>query len=229
MKSFLITIFSFLMLTCFSFYSYGQINETELQKLLDQYLKSGDPEVTARISEIAPASKYDLFCQAYLLLDVDNQKGISLFRDLVRDYPDFTEAYFALGTFMINGTKEYSTAVSYLDTAIQLKPGFTMAWFNRGIGQINAKVYEKASDNFNRVIELDRGNAGAYVMRAVVYYSLEEFEKIIPDIEIALQMDPYIISSMYYLQVRKTIDKAVELAPENANLYYARGYANFTS
>ncbi|KPK84588.1 MAG: hypothetical protein AMS27_09465 [Bacteroides sp. SM23_62_1] len=205
------------------------MDETELQKLLDQYLKSGDPGIYSKISEAAPGSKYDRFCQAYKLLDVDNQKGISLSRVLVSDFPDFPEAFFALGTFMINGSKEYSEAVLNLDTAIQLKPEFIMAWFNRGIGKINAKEYEKARSDFNRVIELDRGNASAYIMRAVANNFLGDLEKLIPDIEIALQMDPYIISSLYYVQVRQTIDKAVELAPENANLFYARGYANLNN
>lgn len=218
-----------MMLACFSIYSYCQIDDTELQELIDQYLNSGDPEIAAKISENAPDSKYDRFCQAYQLFDIDNKKGISLSHDLVRDYPDFPEAYFVLGTLMINGTRDYMTAVSYLDTAIQLKPAFTLAWFNRGIGKINAKRYKEAIDDFNRVLELERSNTGSYLMKAVSNYYLEEFEKIIPNIEIALQMDPYIISSFYYLQVRKTIDKAIELAPENANLYYARGYANYKS
>lgn len=229
MKSFLITIFSFFMLSGLSFYSFSQTDDTELQKLLDQYLVSGDPEISEKIVQAAPGSEYDRFCQVYNLLDIDNKEGITLSRQMVRDYPDFPEAHFALGTFLINGSKEYITAVAYLDTAIQLKPEFTLAWFNRGIGQVNAKEYEKAIHDFNRVIELDRGNASAYIMRAVANYSSGNSEKIIPDIEIALQMDPYILSSLYFLQVRKTIDKAVELAPENANLYYGRGYANFKS
>jgi tetratricopeptide (TPR) repeat protein len=210
-----------------SFNSLCQVNDKDLQKLLDQYLKSGDPEISAKISETNPGSKYDRFCQVYNLLNIDNQKGISLSRELIRDHPDFPEAYFAMGTFLINGAKDYITAVLYMDTAIQLKPEFTMAIFNRGIGRINAKEYDEAMNDFDRIIEIDRGNAAAYVMKAVINYSSGKFEEIIPDIEIALQMDPYIISSLYYLQVRKTMDKAVELAPENANLYYARGYANF--
>ena len=227
MKSFIISIFSYFILAGLSFYAIGQMDETDLQKLLDQYLKSGDPGISSKISEAAPGSKYDRFCQAYKLLDVDNQEGISLSRDLVRDFPEFPEAFFALGTFIINVSKEYNEAVLNLDTAIQLKPEFIMAWLNRGIGQVNAKEYEKAINDFNRVIEMDKGNVSAYVMRAVANYSSGNSEKIISDIEIALQMDPYIISTLYFLQVRKAIDKAIELAPENANLYYARGYANF--
>jgi tetratricopeptide (TPR) repeat protein len=226
MKSFLINIFSAIMLAGLSIYSISQTDDTELQKMLDQYLENRDPEISVEISQLAPESKYDLFCQAYSLLDIDNKEGISRSGDLVINYPDFPEAYFVLGTFLINGSKEYETAVAYLDTAIRLKPEFTMAWFNRGIGLVNAGEYEKAINDFNRVIESDSDNAAVYIMRAVANYYSGNLEKLVPDIEIALQMDPYIFSSLYYLQVRKTIDKAIEVAPENANLYYGRGYAN---
>ena len=66
-------------------------------------------------------------------------------------------------------------------------------------------------------------------MRAVSAYMLQDYNAMLSDIEIALQIDPYILSDLYFIQVRKTIDKAIELAPENVNLYYARGYANYKS
>jgi tetratricopeptide (TPR) repeat protein len=69
--------------------------------------------------------------------------------------------------------------------------------------------------------------ASAYILRAVSNFYLENFDDITSDIEISLQMDPYILADLYYFQVRKTIDKAIEIAPENVNLYYGRGYANF--
>ena len=64
-----------------------------------------------KISLEAPDSKYYRFCLAYELLDVDNQKGLLLSRKLTKDFPDFPEAYFAMGTFMINGTKQYDSAI----------------------------------------------------------------------------------------------------------------------
>jgi tetratricopeptide (TPR) repeat protein len=207
----------------------AQFKDEVMQEYLDNYIVSGDPGMVEKISQEAPDSKYDRFCQIYELLDDDNQKGLALSRKLVRDFPDFAEAYFALGTFLINGAKQYDSALIYLDKAIELKPDLTYAWFNRGIGKINIKNYEGAKSDFNRVLEIDKGNAGAYIMRAVSAYMLQDYNAMLSDIEIALQIDPYVLSDLYYIQVRKTIDKAIELAPENANLYFARGYANYKS
>jgi tetratricopeptide (TPR) repeat protein len=208
---------------------FAQSEYEVVQKYLDSYISSGNPDMAEKISLEAPDSKYDHFCLAYELLDEDNKKGISLSRKMIRDYPDFPEAYFALGTFMINGTKEYDSAITYLDRAIELKPDFTSAWFNRGVGKINIKNYEGAKSDFNKVLEIERGHTGAHIMRAVSCYMLQDYNAMLSDIEIALQMDPFILSDLYFIQVRKTIDKAIELAPENVNLYYGRGYANYKS
>jgi tetratricopeptide (TPR) repeat protein len=207
----------------------AQVKDEMMQKYLDSYISNGDPGLVEKISQEAPDSKYDRFCRIYELLDADNQQGILLSRKLVIDFPDFPEAYFALGTFLINGSKQYDSAVIYLDKAIELKPDLTYAWFNRGIGKINLKNYEGAKSDFNRVLEIQKGNAGAYIMRAVSAYMLQDYNPMLSDIEIALQIDPYVLSDLYYIQVRKTIDKAIELAPENVNLYFARGYANYKS
>ena len=205
----------------------AQVEDEVIQKYLDSYISSGDPEMVKKIGLEAPDSKYHRFCLAYELLDEDNQKGLLLSRKLVWDYPDFPEANFALGTFMINGTKQYDSAIIYLDRAIKLKPDFISAWFNRGIGGINIKNYKGAMSDFNKVIESDNGHSGAYIMRAVSGYMLQDYKSMLSDIEIALQIDPLILSDLYFIQVRKAIDKAIELAPENVNLYSGRGYANY--
>ena len=207
----------------------AQVDDETLQKYLDSYISSGDQEMVEKIGLEAPDSKYYRFCVAYELLDVDNQKGLLLSRKLTKDFPDFPEAYFAMGTFMINGTGQYDSAIICLNRAVELKPDFTSALFNRGIGKINIKNFEGAKSDFNNLIEKDRGNAGAYVMRAVTGYMLQDYDTMLSDIKIALQMDPFILSDLYFIQVRKTIDKAIELAPENVNLYSGRGYANYTS
>jgi len=207
--------------------SYAQTNEAELQGLLDLYLETGEDSYKHSIFEKAPGSKYEDFCKAWQLLDVDNKSGIVLARQLVEKYPEFPESHFTLGTFLINGFKKYDSAIVILDRAIELNPGFEIAHLHRGIGKLNIKDYSGSYDDFNQVLVLDRGSSGAYVLRAVSNFYLEKFDDIISDIEIALQMDPYVLADLYYFQVRKTIDKAVEIAPDNVNLFYGRGYANF--
>jgi tetratricopeptide (TPR) repeat protein len=207
----------------------AQVNNEVVQKYLDAYIRSGDPEMVEKIRLEAPDSKYHRFCLAYELLDVDNQKGLELSRILARDFPDFPEADFALGTFMINGSKQYDSAIIYLDKAVELKPDFTSALFNRGIGKVNLKNYEGAKSDFNKVLETDKGHSGAYIMRAVSNCMLKDYNAMLSDMEIALQIDPLILSDLYFIQVRETIDKAIDLAPENVNLYSGRGYANYKS
>lgn len=207
----------------------AQVNDEVIQKYLNTYIKSGDPQMVKKIREEAPDSKYYRFCQAYELLDINNDEGLLLSRQLARDYPDFAEANFALGTFMINVANHYDSAIYYLDKAIVLKPDFESALFNRGIGEINLKFFEAAKSDFSKVIKTDSTHAGAYLMRAVSEFMLKDYSSMLPDMEIALRIDQYILSDFYFLQVRKTVDKSIELAPENVNLIAARGYANYKS
>jgi tetratricopeptide (TPR) repeat protein len=208
---------------------YAQVDDETLQKCLDDYIKTGNPLMVEKIRQEAPDSKYYRFCQAYELLDVDNQKGILLSRNLVKEFPDFAEANFAMGTFMINGMNKYDSAIYYLDRAIELKPGFESALFNRGIGEINIKMFDAANSDFSKVIKADSTHAGAFLLRAASGFMLNNLSSMLTDIEIAIRIDPYILSDFYFLQVRKTIDKSVELAPENIILIAARGYANYKS
>lgn len=207
----------------------AQTEDGVIQKYLDIYLSNGDPSMVEMIRAEAPDSKYHRFCELYELLNIDNQQGIILSRKLVDDFPDFPEAYFAFGTFLINGSKEYDSAITYLGKAIELKPDLTSAWFNRGIGKINIKNYAGAKSDFNKVLETEKSHAGAYIMRSVSAYMLQDYPAMLADIDSALWIDPYIISDFYFIQVRKTIDKAIELSPTNVNLYFARGYANYKS
>lgn len=207
----------------------AQVEDSVIQKYLDGYISTGDPALIEKIRQEAPDSKYDRFCEAYELLDIDNEEGIIQSRNLINDFPDFPEAYFAFGTFLINGSKEYDSAITYLDRAVELKPDFTSAWFNRGIGKINAKNYSGAKTDFTRILEKNSDHTGALIMRATSSFMLLDYNGMLSDIQSAVKMDPYIISEYYFAPVIKTIDKSIELDPENVNLHYARGYANFTS
>ncbi len=208
---------------------YAQVDDETLQKCLDDYIKTGDPQMVEEIRQEAPDSKYYRFCQAYELLDLNNEEGLLLSRQLVRDFPDFAEANFALGTFMINETGKYDSAIFYLDRAVELKPDFESALFNRGIAEINIKMYDAAYSDFSKVIKVDSTHAGAFLLRAVSGLMLNNLSSMLSDIEIAVRIDPYIFSDFYFLQVRKTIDKSIEMAPENVSLIEARGYANYKS
>jgi tetratricopeptide (TPR) repeat protein len=207
----------------------AQVEDEVIQKYLDDYIKTGNQQMVEKIKQEASDSKYYRFCQAYELLNINNDEGLLLSRQLVRDNPDFAEANFALGTFMINVPNHYDSAIYYLDRAIELKPDFKSALFNRGIGEINLRFFDAAKSDFSKVIETDSMNAGAYLMRAVSEFMLKDDSSMLADIKNALRIDPFILSDLYFLQVRKTIDKSIELAPENVSLIAARGYANFKS
>ena len=50
----------------------AQKDDNVIQKYLDNYIKTGDPQIVEKIRQVAPDSKYYRFCEAYDYLDIDN-------------------------------------------------------------------------------------------------------------------------------------------------------------
>ena len=60
--------------------SLAQTSEAELQGLLDLYLETRDDSYKHSIFEKAPGTRYEDFCKAWQLLDVDDKAGMILAR-----------------------------------------------------------------------------------------------------------------------------------------------------
>ena len=125
----------------------------------------------------------------------------------------------------------------------QVKQLLATAYNNRGASYLNLKQYDKAIENFNKVIELTP-DAGilifAYSCIGACYLGLKQYERAIEDFDKAIELKPEvnILANAYtgrgqsYLRLQQyeraieDFDKAIELKPE-ANIlvraYYGRG------
>ena len=77
------TLFAISILT--SVATFAQANEEQLRSWLGLYLETGDITYRQSISENAAGTKYDDFCKAWRLLDTDNESGMALARQMVRE------------------------------------------------------------------------------------------------------------------------------------------------
>ncbi|KPL20681.1 MAG: hypothetical protein AMS23_10530, partial [Bacteroides sp. SM1_62] len=200
--------------------------DTEPEVLLERYLEKGDIESREEIKEQFPESAYHHFCNTYELLDVNNRKAKELAEALIREHPDFALGYFALGTIYGNGLAQYSTAIIQFNKSIDLDPQFPRSWLNRGMAKIGLNDYKGAREDFNKAINLKRGYALAYILRGVANYNLGDTDAMLIDFEIGLQLDFRALSRVLDI-AEIAVDKAIEMAPENVNYYFARGYARF--
>ena len=206
--------------------SYAQDRDPEV--LLEYYLETGDIRSMETIKEQFPGSGYHHFCDIYELLHVNNQKAKELAESLIRENPDFAPGYFVLGTIYGSGLGQYSTALIQFNKSIDLDPQFPIFWINRGIAKIELKDFQGAREDFNQAVTLKRGYALGYILRGVANYSLEDTDATLADLEIGLQLDYKALSNVLEI-AGDAVDKAIEMAPENVNYYFSRGYAHFAN
>ena len=205
--------------------TYPQVSDPGI--LLEHYLENGDIESMEMIKEQFPESSYHHFCDSYNLLHIDNNKAQELAESLIRDYPDFALGYFALGTIYASGLRQYSTALIQFNKSIDLDPQFSLSWLNRGITKMELKDFQGAREDFNQAIKLKRGYALGYILRGVANYRLGQTDAMLADLEIGLQLDFKALANVLDIS-EDAVSKAIEMAPENANYYFSRGYAHFT-
>ncbi len=217
---------SALLLLQYSKISYAQDNDPEV--LLEYYLETGDIRSKEKIKEQFPESAYYEFCVIYELLHVNNQKAKELAESLIRENPDFAPGYFVLGTIYGNELGQYSTALIQFNKSIDLDPQFPIFWINRGIAKIELKDFQGAREDFNQAVTHKRGYALGYILRGVANYSLEDTDATLADLEIGLQLDYKALSNVLEI-AGDAVDKAIEMAPENVNYYFSRGYAHFAN
>jgi len=91
-------------------------------------------------------------------------------------------------------------AIEILNKAVELDPGYAMAYNNKGTAYAVLKEYIKAIQNFDKAIELDPGYAMAYRSRGLGYAYLNQHIKAIDD-----------------------FDRLIALKPGNASGYHNRG------
>jgi tetratricopeptide (TPR) repeat protein len=89
------------------------------------------------------------------------------------------------------------------------------------------KEFQGAREDFNQAIKLRRGYALGYILRGVANYSLGDTDAMLADLEIGLQLDFKALAKVLDI-AGDAVNKAIDMAPENVNYYFSRGYAHFT-
>ncbi len=98
--------------------------------------------------------------------------------------------------------KQYQYAIDNFRQVIQNDQNCEEAYFSRGNAYYMLKDYDKAFDDFSKVIDLQSHNHlnwQSYYLRGLIYYQRKDFEHTIKDGNAAIEMnDEY--SQAYYIQ-----------------------------
>ena len=151
---------------------------------------------------------------------------------LLTKYPDNADVFFALGLL----TKNRKKCILYNSKAIALRPGFAMAYYNRGIDKRKEGDLDGAFEDYCNAIEIDPNDAMAYNNRGYVKNGLGDQLSAMEDFTKAIEIDPNYAVAYYNRGSTKgkigDLDgaiedhsKAIEIDPKYAEAYYNRGLA----
>ena len=133
---------------------------------------------------------------------------------------------------------EYDKAIESYSRSIDLNPGVSVAYSNRGISYMKKGDYASAIEDHSRAIELNPGYARSYNDRGLAYDKKGDRIAAIQDYNRAIDLDPtyadaYInraLAHMFLGEVGLAIqdcDRAIELEPNSPTHHLGRGFAYF--
>ncbi len=158
--------------------------------------------------------------------------GISLWSDMINQYPWFAFSYDNRGTaYTLQG--QYDLAFEDFSRAIELNPSLASAYNNRGFIYSKQGKRDLALRDFNKTIELNPNLAQAYSNRGMVYRLKGNQEQAILDYTKAIELksdyaeaynnrgNAYNVKDNYD-QAIFDYNKAIELKPDYAEAYNNR-------
>ncbi|MCH8024325.1 MAG: tetratricopeptide repeat protein, partial [Candidatus Marinimicrobia bacterium] len=86
--------------------------------------------------------------------------------------------------------KKYNEALAYFDQAIQLKPNFEKAYFNRAGIKFETEDYTGSIEDLNKVIDMNNKYEKAYYNRAKSKYAVEDNEGALKDYRKVIELNP---------------------------------------
>jgi tetratricopeptide (TPR) repeat protein/peroxiredoxin len=151
-------------------------------------------------------------------------QAVAFFQVVVRDYPDYADAHYNLGTLYLQ-KKMLSEAREHLLKAVQIVPGYANAWNNLGLLALDEGRTEEAVGYFENAIRQNPQYEVALENLGNLYRQLGRLEEAQHALEKALLLEPDNPELNYGLgmifaqkddteQARRRLQKAVQLRPD---------------
>jgi tetratricopeptide (TPR) repeat protein len=131
---------------------------------------------------------------------------------------------------------DYDQALAEFNRAIELNPGYALAYYWRGVAYERLGDYPRALVEFHQAIALDPEHAEFYVGRGDAYRKLGDYEMAIREYDVAIAQDPRLAAAYHnrgvaherledYQQALGDYGKAAELSPGSAEPHFGLGVA----
>ncbi|MCA2814274.1 MAG: tetratricopeptide repeat protein [Microcystis sp. M090S1] len=132
--------------------------------------------------------------------------------------------------------KEYEQAIASYDKALEIKPDYHQAWYNRGVALGNLGRLEEAIASYDKALEIKPDYHEAWYNRGFALDDLGRFAEAIASYDKALEIKPDDHEAWYgrgfalgnlgrFAEAIASYDKALEIKPDDHEAWYNRGFA----
>ncbi|QYX31487.1 tetratricopeptide repeat protein [Sphaerospermopsis torques-reginae] len=168
--------------------------------------------------------------------EATNQKILEIIEIIEHDQIENVqkaELFFELG-YLQNIKQDYQSAISSFDKALEFKPDYHQAWYNRGISLRNLGRYEEAISSYDKALEIKPDYHQAWYNRGNSLDNLGRYEEAISSYDKALEIKPDYHQAWYnrgisldnlgrYEEAISSYDKALEIKPDKHEAWNNRG------
>jgi len=145
------------------------------------------------------------------------------------------ELFFKLGN-LSDADEDYIAAIASYDKAIEIKPDYYQAWYNRGIILDGLGIYEEAITSYNQAVAIKPDSYQVWYNLGNTLYDLERYKEAIASYDKAIEIKPDDHEAWYnlglalynlgrYEEEIASYDKAIEIKPDDHQVWDNRGYA----
>ena len=129
---------------------------------------------------------------------------------------------------------DYAGAIKDYTAAIQIKPDYADAYYNRGLAKDLLGLHFSAISDFDTAIRLKPDDANAYINRGIAKGELAQYAAAISDFDTAIRLKPNLAEAYFNRGLAKRklgqhfsaisdYDTAIRLKPDDAKAYLNRG------
>ncbi len=162
------------------------------------------------------------------------QRDAGDFLGAIASYDKAAVAWNNRGVVLCDHLQRYEEAIASFDKALEIKPDFHYAWFNRGVALRNLGQNEQAVASSDKALEFKPDFHQAWFNRGIALGNLGQYEQAVASYDKALEIKPDFHYAWYnrgvalgklgqYDQAVASYDKALEFKPDYHQVWNDRG------
>ena len=147
---------------------------------------------------------------------------------------DPADKYFKLGLEFFH-SRQFAEAIDAYTKAIEYRPGFIKAYYNRAVARLNLSYYQQAIYDYTVVLSADPDHIKARNFRGFCHLKNEDYIKACEDFDIVIAKDPSQTDALFnrgiafmkeglFTQAIQDFSQTVRYKPNHGSAYFNRGY-----